>query len=336
MAMHQPTNETMSMPSVKESVWEVVAPLLAMVGMLSFLLYACDSPSPHSAAAEGRLLLSSTASFLPADGQSTTTINAFVLNRQGEPMTGADVIFSTNLGVLTGTNPAPISSGEAQITLQSVTRSGTAEVVARVKTFDENGYPDELKNEIYIPISSPKYAVDLRSVGGNNTIAAGSNFELRAFVTDSVTGAPVPAGIEVNFALCGLSPTPNPDLNETLGFLTDTLAVTDGEGVATVSYVGPSNIIGAQARFVAWAGELVPMSPEMCPAADPVNFPGYDEFFAFTTSNTATPTPTPSPTPTSTPTPTSSPTPGDTPTSAPTATPTSSIIFPNPGLPTRR
>lgn len=323
-------------PTPAASVWRdltehVAVPSTFVLGLMAMLMWACDSPSPHSDASASRVRLTSIRDFLPADGGlSQTTINAFIVDREGEPVSGATVTFGTTLGILEGANPATSNAGDASIILKSTAETGIAVVTANV-FYTEDGFPQELRNEIEIRILNPKYRVDLRSVSGLNVIAANSSYPLRAQVFDTENNLPAPPGVTVAFQICDyqLQPTPGTPTPTAIptGALTSTLVTTGADGIATVNYVSPSNVNSGRVIFAAYAGELIPPNPESCPPVDQTTFPGYAQFEAFTTSNTATPTPTSTPTPTATPTIFFTATPTPTPTVGP-GTPTSTPLTP--------
>lgn len=76
------------------------------------------------------LILSSDHTSLLADGQATATISALLLNSEGNPVSGASVEFSVDLGSISSPHITG-QDGRAMATLTSSTAPGTCHMVAR-------------------------------------------------------------------------------------------------------------------------------------------------------------------------------------------------------------
>ncbi len=90
-----------------------IGPVLLFL-IVSAAFIACEAPDPSGPAASSRITLTTTRSDLPADGSSTATITAYVLDRNGFAADGP-IYWSTTCGTLSEAT-ATISGGYATVT----------------------------------------------------------------------------------------------------------------------------------------------------------------------------------------------------------------------------
>ncbi|MFO7609324.1 MAG: invasin domain 3-containing protein [Candidatus Krumholzibacteriia bacterium] len=126
---------------------------------------------------------------LAADGTSTTTVIAILVDGSGQPIGGVTVHFSTTLGTIdeqVSTN----SNGEARATLQSAAQTGTARVTAR--------YGSDLVAVATVLFIERAPGLTL-TAGAEEILADGvASTWISALVTDAF-GHPIAPGTEVQF-----------------------------------------------------------------------------------------------------------------------------------------
>jgi len=158
---------------------------------------------------------------IPADGSSTSTITAAVKDEDGNPVAdGTEVSFTTTLGAITTTSGTIITSsttidGEAKVTLNFGTTSGTAAVKATV-----NG----VSSTIYItftPGAPPEITIGL-TADPKSIVANGSSTSTITAAMSDEEGNPVADGTEVSFIT-------------TLGTITTSSTTTNGVAKATLT-----------------------------------------------------------------------------------------------------
>ncbi len=153
---------------------------------------------------------------MEADGRSTTTIRATVLDYNNQPAPGITVDFSTTLGSLNLSQKTTDQNGFAEVTLRSGTTWGTATVTA-----DANGF----KARVDVLLTSGK-------AGGMNveavpeTVLPGAQSTIIAELNNGA-GQPV-EGEMLYFDLYD---------NNTNGSLSAVKQTTDVNGRATVNYI---------------------------------------------------------------------------------------------------
>jgi len=160
-------------------------PLLLI--LCAVLFNACESPDPTGPAASSRITLTSTRSSLPADGSSTCTITAYVLDRKGFPEDGEPIYWSTTCGTLdiaTGT----ISGGYASVTFTAPNSGCTAVITA-----------DAVHAEKSIEIPIYDYGLDLDANPSSIPADGTSTSNLVAYVYDNL-GNPIQDGTTVYFS----------------------------------------------------------------------------------------------------------------------------------------
>lgn len=109
-----------------------------------FIFSYCSKPDPTSPASQARLTLTANPSEIPADGESTSTITAYVLNPDGTPATGVPIVFTTTCGYIS-TESGTVSDGVATATLTSTNfpceAVVTVEVIQIKKSITVKFYP---------------------------------------------------------------------------------------------------------------------------------------------------------------------------------------------------
>jgi len=163
----------------------IFSALIVLVLSLVFL-YACESPDPTGPAATSRITLTTTRTSLPADGSSTCTITAYVLDRKGDPADGP-IYWSTTCGTL-GEATGTLSGGYASVTLTAPNYGCTATVNADAVHAAES---------IDVPIYD--YGVDLDADPSSIPADGTSQSTLTAYVFDSISN-PVEDGTTVSFS----------------------------------------------------------------------------------------------------------------------------------------
>jgi len=148
---------------------------------------ACEAPDPTGPAASNRITLTTTRDSLPADGSSTCTITAYVLNRNGVPATDSPIYWSTTCGslsVATGT----IAGGYASVTFTASNYGCKAVITA-----------DAVHAKKSIEIIVDSYGVDIDANPSSIPADGSSTSTMSAYVFDSL-GNPVSDGTVVNFS----------------------------------------------------------------------------------------------------------------------------------------
>ncbi|WP_429059124.1 Ig-like domain-containing protein [Aeromonas jandaei] len=128
---------------------------------------------------------------ITADGVSTSTIRLTLVDRNNNPITGADVVFTTDRGSITAT-PTESQGGVYQTTLTSGTQSGTANVRARVNNINNFG----VSSVVFTP-GAPSTATSTLAAG-STSIMAGTTSRITLTLRDA-NNNPV-TGQEVTFA----------------------------------------------------------------------------------------------------------------------------------------
>ncbi|MBN2055008.1 hypothetical protein JW905_08800 [bacterium] len=135
------------MKAGKESVMKHgIAPLAALLCLLPL---ACaptgDDTAGPSTPSDYTVLISATPDAIPADGESESLVNIYVVDRFGEPVSGEGVFLSTTMGTLEAyeynekgeweTADVPRTSGQGRVYayLTSAAVYGTAEITALVE-----------------------------------------------------------------------------------------------------------------------------------------------------------------------------------------------------------
>ncbi|WP_447770318.1 Ig-like domain-containing protein [Aeromonas veronii] len=126
---------------------------------------------------------------ITADGVSTSTIRLTLVDRNDNPITGADVVFTTDRGSITAT-PTESQGGVYQTTLTSGTQSGTANVRARVNNINNFG----VRSVVFTP-GAPSTATSTLAAGAASIVAGGAGSEITLTLRDAnnnpVTGQAV-------------------------------------------------------------------------------------------------------------------------------------------------
>jgi hypothetical protein len=156
------------------------------------------------------------ASSIEANGSDTVTIRATVTDKDGAAAPGTTVNFSTTLGTLISSEEKTDLNGIAEVTLKSETVWGTATVIA-----DANGF----KGQVDVLFTTKATGLNVTILPDN--ITPGGQSSVIAELHDA-SGEPVPNEL-LYFDLYQ---------NESNGFLSDTQAITDVNGRATVTFTG--------------------------------------------------------------------------------------------------
>ncbi len=144
-----------------------------------------------------------------ADGEKGTTITAIVKDSTGKRMEGETIRFSTTLGTLSETIKLTDKDGIAEVTLTSSTVPGTALVIAT------SFVSDSVKVDFSINVPN---AIDM-SASPSIILADGMSKSTISAIPKDANGNTMP-GISVQFST-------------TLGTLSETIKITDADGVAT-------------------------------------------------------------------------------------------------------
>ncbi|MCK4272714.1 Ig-like domain-containing protein, partial [bacterium] len=100
------------------------------------------------------LTLTSDQSSLLADGQATTQVTARLLNSEGNPVSGASVEFTTDLGSISSPHTTG-EDGRATATLTSSTSPGTCNIVARFGSSVSDSLPVEFSSYDISVVAEP-------------------------------------------------------------------------------------------------------------------------------------------------------------------------------------
>jgi adhesin/invasin len=101
------------MKMIKHGIAVSTATLALVLSVVTIGFIACESPDPTGPAATSRITLTTTRDNLPADGQSTAEVTAYVLDRRGDPADGP-IYWSTTCGTLDKASGS-ISGGYASV-----------------------------------------------------------------------------------------------------------------------------------------------------------------------------------------------------------------------------
>ena len=179
---------------------------------------------------------------IPGDGQSTTTIIAYIkeLNRQAIPH--ATVNFSAMLGTIPFSELTN-NAGVAIATLTSADLPGELDMIVAM-------YGPELADTVYVEYAAAVSEIHL-SADPSSILADGINIcRITAFVIGG-TGDPAP-DIDVSFS-------------SDLGILESDHAVTDINGEATVILISPSSMID---RMITITGKVISDEPSLQQGGD--------------------------------------------------------------------
>ena len=178
---------------------------------------------------------------IPGDGQSTTTIIAYIkeLNRQAIP--NATVNFSAMLGTIPFSELTN-NAGVAIATLTSADLPGERDMIVAK-------YGPELADTVYVDYAAAVSEIHL-SAAPSSILADGVNTCRITALVIGGTGDPAP-DIDVSFS-------------SDLGILESDYAVTDVNGEATVVLISPSSMID---RMITVTGEVISDEPVSSPAA---------------------------------------------------------------------
>jgi hypothetical protein len=147
---------------------------------------ACDSPDPTGPAATSRVTLTTTRTELPADGESTAVITAYVLNRNGNPAEGP-IYWSTTCGTLDGAT-GTLVGGYADVVLTASNYPCTAVVTA-----------DAVHAQKSIELQIYGYGIDISADPNQIPADGASQSRILTYVYDQA-GHPVEDGTTVSFS----------------------------------------------------------------------------------------------------------------------------------------
>ncbi len=128
------------------------------------------------------LTLTSDQSSLLADGQTTTQVTARLLNSEGNPVSGASVEFTTDLGSISSPHITG-EDGRATATLTSSTSPGTCNIVARFGSSVSDSLPVEFSSYDISLVAEPT------SIVANGTSVA----TVTATLQEATSGLPLPS-----------------------------------------------------------------------------------------------------------------------------------------------
>jgi hypothetical protein len=167
---------------------------LTLLTTLALLLTtSCDSPDPTSPASQARLQLSAAPQEIPADGESTSVIRAYVLDPEGAPAEGVPIFWTTDHGYLESGSDT-VAAGVAETTLRAALYPAVATVKATVTL------PTRIENSIQVRFTEASSSGLQLSADPTSIPADGSSQSiLRAKATTS-DGLPVPDGTTIYFA----------------------------------------------------------------------------------------------------------------------------------------
>ncbi len=234
----------------KGSVRSVVTTVIT-IALFAFLA-SCGGggDSGTTAGATGTITLVVSATSIPADGSSSSTITATVTDSAGNPVRHyTNVTFSTNLGHFMGnvksitiqTQP-PLKDGKpdldaaptgvASVALIAGTTPGSAKV-----TVSSNG----VSQSVYVTISGPAASVTLSAFPVSIPADGTSSSTITATLTNS-SGTPVTPGTEVTFTTTLGTFAVSAQKGEALGTLSNgsqtyTVKTPDASGIVRVSLV---------------------------------------------------------------------------------------------------
>ncbi len=211
------------MNTIKHGIAISAGTFALIMAIIALGFTACESPDPTGPAATSRITLTTTRSHLPADGQSTTEIVAYVLDRRGNPADGP-IYWSTTCGTL------DIASGTLSGGYASVIFTASNYPCTAVVTADAVHAKKDI--EIHVQEYGMNISVDPRHIPADGQSAS----RVMVFVYDSNTN-PVTDGTVVSFtttagALSENSVTTNGGWATT--FLTSSTTPTTAEITASV------------------------------------------------------------------------------------------------------
>jgi hypothetical protein len=142
------------------------------------------------------LIVTSSPSSVPADGSSVSTVTAVYQDAYGNPVSGAVINFSTDLGTLSSSSAVTDSTGVASVTVKSAT-AGTATVTATVYALTATTQVDfvPLGGSVGVPANI------ILTASPSTGVEVGQPVNVTATVTDS-SGAPL-SNQTITFSLSG-------------------------------------------------------------------------------------------------------------------------------------
>ncbi|MGY4535604.1 protocatechuate 3,4-dioxygenase beta subunit, partial [Pseudomonas sp. TE3786] len=154
---------------------------------------------------------------IAADGTSTSTISAVVMDTKGNPVPGATIDWTTTGGTLDKTSSVTDANGVASAVLTSSTTPGTATVTATSGT---------AHGSAVVTFVAVAAATVTTTASPTSIVANGTSTSAISAVAKDAQGNPV-VGVTVNWTTTG-------------GTLDKTSSVTDANGVATVELTSPT------------------------------------------------------------------------------------------------
>ncbi len=213
------------------------ADITAAAGAATNSISVTFAPGTPASGSSG-ISLAATPPSVQADGNSTVTITATLLDGQGQSVgAGVTVNWGTNLGSVATSSSVTNSAGVATVVLTSATTAGIATVTASSGTA-HNAVPIT-----YLPGAAAAGSAGITVIPSATSITADgvSSSTLRAAVKDS-NGNAVGAGITVNWTTDA-------------GQLSSTSSLTDGKGETSVLLTSAKQLTTATVQATAGAAQ---------------------------------------------------------------------------------